>query len=289
MSTQPQRSFQPSPEQSFRMPVSMARHNSMLTPAELRLSVMVFAEPNRPITDEVWAESSGLDPRMKMLAVKGLRPKGLSVQGKGKKATYRFDTGQWETYWRSRPRRERARTIGRAPTVQAKPGMQVHPECRERCQRLCEPPKADVISISSATENAKPVSQSPPVSPPASPPQNAKPVSQTSPQDDVITTPLGNSIPAEHAAEIGKALRRADRRITTAGNPKALEAYIITQETAKLAASTKTQTKPKPRGSVSATAKADQLRTARDVLENPDGHSKLEIEIAREIVAGSGQ
>lgn len=258
MSPQPQRKFQPPSERSFGIPISLARNNSMLTPADIRLSLMVFANPDAPITDEEWTESSGLDPRMKAMAIKGLREKGLSVEGKGNGAKYHFDTSVWEAWWRSRPRSEKARTTGRAPTVKAKPGMKVHPDCQDQCQRLCEPAKSEVISISSAA---------------------AAPT-------DLITTHLGNKIPAEHAEEIGKALKKAHHRIAAADNPKSLERHII--KTALLAL-TKTNRHPITRSSVSVTAKADQLRTARDVLENQAEHSKLEIEIARDIVNGSGQ
>jgi hypothetical protein len=256
MSPQPQRSHRPA-ERSFGMPISMALNNSMFTPAEIRLVLMVFANPDSPITDDEWQESSGLDPRMKAMSAKGLREKGLSVEGKGNGARYRFDTSVWEAWWKSQPRSEKARTAGRAPTVKAKPGMKVHPDCKETCQRLCEPKKAEVIQISS---------------PPA---------------EDVIITPLGNKIPAEHATQVGKALQQRRRAIEEANSPKALERHII--QTKLASAKTQPKPQPKPRGSSSATAKVDQLRTARDILENPDGYSKLEIEIARDIVNGSGQ
>jgi hypothetical protein len=128
----------------------------------------------RTITDEVWEQTTGLDPRMKQMAIKGLREKGLHVTGEGKRAKYKFEVHAWESWYKSRPARERARTAGRAKSVAAKAGMQVHPECRERCQRLCEP-KNPVIPFP-ATQDAKPVSQSPPPEKPSPPPKEGYPL-----------------------------------------------------------------------------------------------------------------
>jgi hypothetical protein len=150
------------------VPNSLVENQLMFTPAELRFALMALQwAAGRTITDEVWEQTTGLDPRMKQMAIKGLREKGLHVTGEGKRAKYKFEVHAWEAWYKSRPARERARTMGRAKTVSAKPGMQVHPDCSVRCQRLCEP-KNEVIPFP-ATPVAKPVSQVPPENPPEKP------------------------------------------------------------------------------------------------------------------------
>jgi len=279
------------------IPKTLIEHAHMFTHAERILAEYVIANPGQ-ISDDKWREVSGLDTdpakgaRMKELAAKGLQEKGLRIDGKGKSARYRFDTGHWETWWRSRPRRERARTIGRAPSVKAAPGMRVHPECRERCQKLCEPPKAEVISI----ENAKPVSRIEPTpqtqSPPGSPPENAKPVSRNSTQDVVITE-LGNEIPAQFSAQVQARLRIDSAAIAASHNHKRYEGKIISRMVAELSAKTSTAT-PKPaqparESRLSAAARLDRLEAAQKILDNPAGCSPDEIQFARAIVEGSGQ
>ena len=150
MTPQPKRSFETQPQQTPQRgnftitPNSIIEHAYMFTYAERKLLDIALMRPGAPISDDKWREMSGLDEdpdkgaRMKELAIKGLREKGLTIQGKGKTATYRFDTDHWETYWRSQPRRDRARTSGRAPTVKAQPGMMVHEACKDQCQKLCE-------------------------------------------------------------------------------------------------------------------------------------------------------
>ncbi|MFZ1011448.1 MAG: hypothetical protein WAN65_31720, partial [Candidatus Sulfotelmatobacter sp.] len=110
---------------------------------------------------------------MKAHAIRGLKEKGLDVRGRGNTAKFSFDRGKWDSWVRTRPRHERARTVGRSKTVTAKPGMQIHQECRERgCGRLCEPEKIVSIDSIGSEPNRKPVSNSPP---PESPPEKPQP------------------------------------------------------------------------------------------------------------------
>ena len=167
------------------VPNSIVENQIHFTPAELRLALMTLQwAGGRTITDEVWEQTTGLDPRMKQMAIKGLEQKGLHRTGEGKRAKYKFEVHAWEAWYRSRPARERARTMGRAKSVSAKPGMQVHPDCRERCQRLCEP--SNPVIPFPATPTAKPVSQLPPENPPPekpSPPPKVNPPTSSIPRD----------------------------------------------------------------------------------------------------------
>ena len=119
------------------VPNSVVQHQKMLTPAELRLVLLVLQWREATITDETWQEKTGLDKRMKAMAIKGLREKGLHVSGAGKRAKYFFDVNGWDSWVRTRPRHERAHTTGRSKSVSAKPGMQIHQECRDGgCSRM---------------------------------------------------------------------------------------------------------------------------------------------------------
>jgi hypothetical protein len=164
MQPAPQR-FSPGSEISSRtatqgyaqIPNSIIENQAMLTPAELALALIVLRRGENTVSDKNWVDWTGKDPRMKEYAIRGLKDKGcLHVRGRGQRAKYYFERDKWDFLVRSRPRHERARTLGRSRSVTAKTGMQVHQECRERgCARLCE---SQVIPFPT-TEVAKPVSQ----------------------------------------------------------------------------------------------------------------------------------
>jgi hypothetical protein len=155
------------------IPNSIIENQAMLTPAELALALIVLRRGENTVSDKNWVDWTGKDPRMKEYAIRGLKDKGcLHVRGRGQRAKYYFERDKWDFLVRSRPRHERARTLGRSRSVTAKTGMQVHQECRERgCSRLCE---SQVIPFP-ATEVAKPVSQTeikpPPKEEPSPPPK----------------------------------------------------------------------------------------------------------------------
>lgn len=146
------------------LPNSVVENQSLLANAELRFLIIVCRRgPEKTCSDRNWEDWTGLDPKMKTHAIRGLREKGLHVRGRGNTAKFSFDRGTWDSWVRTRPRHERARTVGRSKTVTAQPGMQIHQECRERgCGRLCEGEK--IVSIDSVVSepNRKPVSNSPP-------------------------------------------------------------------------------------------------------------------------------
>lgn len=159
----------------FQMPNSLVENLDLFTPSEVLFVLCLHRRGGDcTLSDRTWEDWTGMTPRMKDHAIKGLKNKGLKCQGLGSGAKYQFDKDQWNRWMSAQPRRQKAHTAGRSKSVTAKAGMQVHPECQEHgCQKLCEdPPKGQVISISSAiaTQVEKQVSQveSPP--PKTSPP-----------------------------------------------------------------------------------------------------------------------
>lgn len=314
MTPQPKRSFDQQPQQNPQRgnftikPNSIIDHAYMFTHAEKTLLDLALRNPGMPIPDQKWREVSGLDQdpekgaRMKEIAAKGLSQKGLVIQGKGKNARYRFEIGTWEIWWRSQPSRDRATTSGRAPTVKAKPGMIVHESCADKCQKLCEAnaecSKAEVISISSGQQNAKPISRNSS----ESESENAKSVSRNSSQViDNITTDLGNTVPVEHAEAINKAIHKASRRINAPDtkDPKAYEAAVIRETIAKLISTKTAATQTQIRRQ-----REDELAAARKILNwdinqipqedrawalEKIAPSEKDKAWAREIIAGSGQ
>lgn len=146
----------------FKVPNSVAENLSLLTPAEKDLVIIVLRRGDNTISDQHWKEWTGKDPRMKSHAVQGLKEKGLCVRGRGDRAKYYFEPDRWATWVRTRPRSDRARTLGRSKSVTAPTGMQIHQECRERgCQRMCEGAVSNQVIPFPATQNVKPVSQTP--------------------------------------------------------------------------------------------------------------------------------
>ena len=146
-----------------------------MTPAERCLVLIVCRRGENTVSDKHWEEWTGLKPTIKDNAIRGLKEKGLVVRGRGDRAKFYFERDKWDAWVRTRPRHERARTVGRSKSVTAKTGMQIHQECQSRgCARLCEP---QVIPFP-ATQNERPVVQTLPDPPPKedqSPPPKGSP------------------------------------------------------------------------------------------------------------------
>lgn len=114
------------------------------------------------ISDDHWTKWTGLKPRMKDLAIKGLLKKGLVMHGRGKSARYYWDETAWQTYVRDHQPGVRSKaTEGQKRSVPAKPGMQVHPDCSLKgCQKLCDTQGCEnVVSIATGPEFAQHVAQ----------------------------------------------------------------------------------------------------------------------------------
>ena len=122
------------------IPNSFIENLALVTHAEACMVMIVCRRGENTVSDRHWEDWTGLKARIKDNAIRGLKEKGLTVRGRGDSAKYYFERDKWDSWVRSRPRRERARTAGRSASVTAKLGMQIHQECRERgCGRLCEP------------------------------------------------------------------------------------------------------------------------------------------------------
>lgn len=248
------------------IPNSFVENLALVTHAESCLVMIACRRGENTISDKHWEEWTGLSARIKDHAIRGLREKGLVVKGRGKGAKYYFERDRWDSWVRSRPRRERAHTAGRSKSVTAKAGMQVHQECRERgCARLCEAKQSDVIPINSLStinlekqvsqeeRRAEPervefyrgagAKQPPPESSPPDPREVAIQSAIDGTYKTTALTALGNEVPnpytptghISHLWEALKpALRNAQKRIYTSKNPKAYEARIIAAELARI-------------------------------------------------------
>lgn len=142
------------------VPRSLVENQALLTPAELRFALIVLRRPDQTVSDQNWANWTGLDPRSKENAIRGLRSKCLTIDGRGDKAKYRFDRGQWPKFVTEASHAAlKPRTAGRG--VDAKKGTKVHPQCRENgCAMLNAEQRQSELSLVPPSPNAKPVSQS---------------------------------------------------------------------------------------------------------------------------------
>lgn len=141
------------------IPCSLIENQALLTHGELSLALVVLRRGGNgiPVSDRNWQSWTGLSPRLKEMAVKGLREKGLKVDGKGEAARFSWETQNWHHYLKVTPA-VKPRTAGRQ--VDPKPGAKVHPECRERgCAMLRPDCVSGGLSLVAATPVAQPVSQ----------------------------------------------------------------------------------------------------------------------------------
>ena len=141
---------------------SLVENQSLLTPAELRLGMCIVRRGGHregvTVSDHVWRNWTGLDPRSKELAAKGLQKKCFHVQGRGDKARFSFARPEWNDFVRQASRDHKPRTEGRR--VDPRPGQKLHQDCRERgCAMLMAENPPGALSLVSPASNAKPVSQ----------------------------------------------------------------------------------------------------------------------------------
>ena len=149
----------------FTVPNSFAENQNLLTPAEQRFALIVLRRQGGMdkstavlVPDSYWEAWTGLKPRIKDSAEKGLRKKGLVIEGRGRKAMYRFDRPSWESYVRHAPR-SKPRTEGRS--LEPKEGAQVHPNCHANgCAVLRSETGENGITPIDASQFAQPVAHS---------------------------------------------------------------------------------------------------------------------------------
>jgi len=156
----------------FTVPNSVAENLSLFTRAELALVISIFRrDPKTPtISLETWQRWTGLKPRMRDYAAKGLAKKGLVIEGRGDSARFYFHRERWDAFVKSAPPQLRAKTEGRPKTkaVKAKDGQMVHPDCRDRGCALMNQVQADEnaadmrcgISLIASAPNSQPVADS---------------------------------------------------------------------------------------------------------------------------------
>jgi hypothetical protein len=150
MSALPQPSFQRSEiletVQTFNAIIETQR---FLTPAELRLALILIKRgahrEHVSVSAKNWQDWTGLDPKSRELAIRGLQKKCFHTEGRGDKARFRFRIDEWRQYCRTadraiRPRVEQKRTP-------AKPGQMIHPECRERGCAMARAAEDNLVSI----------------------------------------------------------------------------------------------------------------------------------------------
>lgn len=115
------------------IPRVLVRNQALLVPAELRLALLLFDRMEReeryvPLADEEWTRYSGLDPRSKELAIKGLKQKGLLLtEGLGQRARYCTDTRGFMRWASVADRTKKPRTAGRGVTPA--PKQKIHADC----------------------------------------------------------------------------------------------------------------------------------------------------------------
>jgi hypothetical protein len=164
------------------LPRSIVENLSLLPHAELCMVLIIHRiDLNPPIvSDRMWERWTGLKPRIKQMAIKGLKEKGLKVMGQGDKARYYFDAAIWQQWARSQKPEEKVRL---APP---RPGQKIHPDCAKNgCQRLCEA-KCDDLSAHTA-QKVVVISETPPTQDPyVEPPETAQYIAQNPPNSLII-------------------------------------------------------------------------------------------------------
>jgi hypothetical protein len=139
----------------FKSPRIVGDNLKLFTDSEKDLMIISWNRGPLSISSAMWTEITGKGERIRIMAINGLREKGWRVIGSGDRVRVIYNEAACQN-WIRQPHSHRARTAGRAKSVTAKPGMQIHQECRERgCGRLCENP---VIPFP-ATNFEKPVAQ----------------------------------------------------------------------------------------------------------------------------------
>lgn len=143
------------------------------------------------VTTETWERWTGFKPRMMNAALAGLKDKGFAVEGRGDKARIMFEPDRWREYVKQQAALNvEPRTAGRKKTeaVKSKPGMMVHPDCKEHgCQNLCgqgEKPAPCLVDPPKPISPAKPV---PPSKLP--PPTERRPAAATR---ELVSAPRNN-------------------------------------------------------------------------------------------------
>src|SRR6202789_3122278 len=129
------------------VPSSFVENQDCFIPAERALALTLFRRVTdekghtnlrgtATISDRTWEKWTGLQPRMKQLAIKGLREKGLMVEGRGDTAKFSWNWDNWnEALSSPRPSNYDPKRKERDAKAAAN---RVHPDCATGCAKLRE-------------------------------------------------------------------------------------------------------------------------------------------------------
>lgn len=155
------------------VPSSFVENQAAFIPAERALALTLFRRVTddkghtnlrgtATISDRTWEKWTGLQPRMKELAIKGLREKGLMVDGRGDTAKFSWDWERWNNAL-AEPKRSDY-DPKRKEREQRAAANKVHPDCATGCAKLRELEQANKTGLESktpllVTSIAQPVAQ----------------------------------------------------------------------------------------------------------------------------------
>lgn len=136
---------------------TLCENQRVLTAAELRLALILIRrgahrEPVK-VSARNWQAWTGLDPKSRELAIRGLKNKGFEIEGRGDAAQFRFVPSSWMGYVRTTRQEEKPHVEQKR--VPAKPSQMIHPECREQGCYLARKQESDVIQIDSVPQEAQ--------------------------------------------------------------------------------------------------------------------------------------
>jgi len=144
----PALSQEPRESRYFKVPNEFAEHQATFIPAERALALLIFRRAENAkgitdlngtaqITDAQWTSCTGLQPRMKELAIRGLKARGLEVNGEGQRAKFSWNWNRWNQSIREMP--DFAHYDPKRKERDAKAAAnKVHPDCATGCAKLRE-------------------------------------------------------------------------------------------------------------------------------------------------------
>lgn len=130
---------------------TLCENQRVLTATELRLALILIRrgahrEPVK-VSNSNWTAWTGLDPKSRELAIRGLRNKGFHIDGRGDRAQFRFDRRHWLEYVAKSDRASRPKVEQKR--VPAKPAQMIHPDCRDNGCMMARTQEQQLIQIDS--------------------------------------------------------------------------------------------------------------------------------------------
>ena len=177
------RQSEPRTEKYFKVPNEFAENQHAFIPAERALALIIWRDARNTkgftdmngtaqVSDQQWTDWTGLKPRMKELAIRGLKDKGLEVNGEGSKAKFSWNWNRWSNAFIDRPEPSNYDPKRKERDAKAA-ASRVHPDCATGCARLREMAAKDGGSNQATPLLVMPVAQ--PVAQVVSKPASQKP------------------------------------------------------------------------------------------------------------------